>query len=176
MNPVTIIFIIFTTGLLFSISVSFISRFAKKKKEILVRRLCQEGADQNLIFCSQEIFENKVMGFDGIHRKIMILEKIKKTYRTSTIALDDVHDCRLISQQNLKKGFLEKQISKKSISARPERLELLFEFNDHSKPAFINFADNLINSNNDFEFLKAKAEFWCTIFSKMLNPQVELRA
>lgn len=172
MNPVTIIFIIFTTGLLFYVSVSFISRFAKKKKEILVRKLCQQGADQNLIFCSQEIFENKVMGFDGIHRKIMILEKIKNIYHTSTISLDDVHDCRLITKHD----STTEQNDSANDGTQDDTLELFFEFNNDSEPALITFWNSLINSKNDFAFLKAKAECWCTIFSKMLNRQIELRA
>ena len=172
MNPITIIFILFTSGLLFYISVSFISGFAKKKTQLLVRKLCQQSADQNLILCSQEIFENKVMGFDGIHRKILILEKIKNIYQTSIISLDDVHDCRLITKHDSPKGQMN-TANKRSQDTTPE---LLFEFNDHSQPAIITFGNGAINSGNDIAFLKAKAEYWCTIFSKMINRQIELRA
>lgn len=170
MNPVTLVFIVFTAGVLFYFSLSFISVYAKKKKEYLVRKLCQEGAANNLIFCSQEILQNKVMGFDGLHRKIMILEKTKKTYQCSTISLDEVHDCHLVTGEDAAAH------SKPRGKSQQARLELQFEFNNHSTPVIIIFSNGIFNSESEFLFLKAKAEFWCIMFSKMLNRQAELRA
>lgn len=168
MNPVTLVFTLFTAGVLFYSSLSFISVYAKKKKEHLVRKLCQEGAANNLIFCSQEILQNTIMGFDGLHRKIMILEKIKKAYQCNTISLDEVHDCHLITN--------EEEDAKPGSKPKPCKLELQFEFNNHSKPVSIIFNNGIFNSKSDFLFVKAKAEYWCIMFSKMLNRQVELRA
>ncbi len=173
MNPVAIMVILLTVGLLFWGSVSFITVHAKKKKEHLLRKLCREGAAHDLIFCSQEILQNKVMGFDGIHRKIMILEKKKKAYQCSTISLDEVHDCQLVTHSGSpQKGYHERSNS----GHRAATLELLFEFNNHSRPASIIFSNGLINSTREFVLLKAKATYWCVMFSKMLNRQVELRA
>jgi hypothetical protein len=160
--------------LIFFGSLPFFTLYAKKKKEDLVRKLCREGAAHDLIFCSQEILQNKVMGIDGIHRKIMILEKTKKTYHCSTISLDEVHDCRLVTQSNVMTMDISKTVR---VNARPTTtLALQFEFNNHSQPASIIFSNGLIAKGRELDFLKAKAEYWCIMFSKMLNKPVEVLA
>ena len=174
MNPITIVFILLATGLLFFGSLPYFTGYAKKRKEDMVRKLCQEGAAHNLIFCSQEILENTVIGIDGIHRKIMILEKTKKTYHCSTISLDEVHDCHLVTQSNIMTMGNNKTVR---VNARPSTiLALQFEFNNHSQPASIIFGNGLMNSSRELAFLKAKAESWCVIFSKMLNKPIEVMA
>ncbi len=154
-------------------SFTFFTNSARKKKEKLFFRLSQEGTANNLVFCSQEILNDKVIGIDGIHRKIMILEKIKKAYNCSIISLDEVQNCELIKNcgslnvDNIKKFGIENNL---------HAIELQFEFKNHAQPASIIFYDSLINSKREFEFLKAKAEYWSVMFSKMLSSQVRLRA
>lgn len=172
MNPVTILLIVLTAGVLFHFFLSFISYYNKKKKNDLVRRLCHEGAANNLVFCSQEILQNKVIGIDGIHRKIMILEKTKNTYHCSTISLDEVHDCQLVAQS----GSIKKNRNNKLFYKQATTLALQFEFNNHSRPASIIFSNGLINSGRELAFLQVKAEYWRVMFSKMLNRQAEARA
>ena len=91
----TIAFILFAIGLLFFGSLPFISNRDKRKTERLFRQLSNEGAKNGLTFCSQEMLENKVIGIDGIHRKILVLEQNKNKYNTSIISLDEVHHCQL---------------------------------------------------------------------------------
>jgi hypothetical protein len=102
----------------------------------------------------------------------MILEKIKNTYQCSTISLDEVHDCRLVTHP----GSLKRGNNKRLYYNHGATLELRFEFNNHSQPASIIFCNGLINSGRELAFIKAKAEYWCVMFSKMLNMQVEARA
>ncbi len=173
MNPITIILAFLTAGFLFFGSLSFFTVYAKKKKEYLLRKLYREGAANDLIFCSQDILQNKVMGIDGIHRKIMILEKTKNTYQCSTISLNEVHNCHLVTHPS---SLTKNQNNQSGSGPRATTLELLFEFNNHSQPASIIFSNGLIASTSEFDFLKAKAAYWCSMFSKMLNSQLELRA
>ena len=170
MNPITFAFILFAAGLIFFGSLPYFSLYAKKKKEAMVKKLCREGAAQHLIFCSQELLENKVIGVDGIHRKIMVLEKTRKNYHYSTISLDEVHTCRLVTHSNL----MTTDNKTVRVNAHPSTtLALQFEFNDHSEPASIIFSNGLITPGRELDFLKAKAEYWCIMFSKMLNKPVE---
>lgn len=171
MNPITIAFILFATSLLFFGSLPYFTWYAKKKKEALVRKLCHEGAAHNLTFCSYEILENKVIGIDGIHRKIMIVEKTKKAYHCSSISLDEVQDCRLVTQSNLMTMDHNKNIRVNAHAATT--VALLFEFNNNPQPASIIFSNGLITPGRELDFLKAKAEYWCIMFSKMLNKPVE---
>ena len=73
-----ILLILFTAIALIVGSFNFFRKKNRKKKENLFLQLSREGTANNLIFCSQEILQNKVIGIDGIHRKIMILEKMQE--------------------------------------------------------------------------------------------------
>ena len=173
MSPITIIFILLTFTLLIFRSASFLSKWAKKKKESPFLQLSREGAANNLIFCSQEMLQNKVIGIDGIHRKILILEKIKNTYNSSLISLNEVQNCKLITKyKTLETGNSEKSEAKKNLFA----IELQFEFRNRAKTASIMFYDGLINSQKELVLLKAKAEYWSVMFSKMITRPVRVRA
>ena len=174
MNLITIVFILFAAGLLFFGTLPFFTLYAKKKKEDMVKKLCREGAAQHLIFCSQEMLQNKVMGIDGIHRKIMIVEKTKNTYHCSTISLDDVYNCRLVTQSDFMTIDHNKNVR---VNAHPvTTLSFQFEFNNNPQPASIIFSNGLITPGRELDFLKAKAEYWCIMFSKMLNKPIEVIA
>ncbi len=170
---VTIAFIIFMAGLFFFCFISFISTQAKWEKERICRQLSKEGAAKNLTFCSQEILQNKVMGFDGIHRKIMIVEKNKGAYNTSIISLDEVQHCQLVTPEGTFDPVNCKNFSSK---IRNGALELQFQFSNSHQNASISFANGLISSKRELALLGAKAEYWCVMFSKMLNPQMSVRA
>lgn len=158
---------------LFYILIPFFTSTSKRRIENLVRKLNFEGAANNLTFCSQEILQNKVIGIDGMHRKIMILEKKSDGYYSTIISLNEVHDCQIVTKSHSIHG---KNLKKLRTANYPATLELQFDFNDHTQPVSIIFSNGIINSKKEFAFLKAKAEYWCTMFSKMLNPQMEVRA
>lgn len=169
----TITFIVFVLGLLFFGSLPFISNYSKRKKEKFFRRLSKEGASNNLIFCSQEILDNKVIGFDGIHRKILVLERNNKKYTSSIISLDEVQHCQLITDEGILDSTEFKTVSQQT---KTGILELQFEFSDHHQPASIIFSKGFMKTKREFALLKAKAEYWCVMFSKMLNHQMSARA
>lgn len=170
---ITITFILFIIGFLFFGSLPFISIYAKRKKEKLFRQLSKEGATNHLIFCSQEILDNKVIGFDGIHRKILVLEQNKNKYTSSIISLDEVMHCQLLTD----KGFIEPcDFKTMGQQIRKGILELQFEFNNHHEAASIIFNNGLMKSKKEFDLLKAKAEYWSVMFSKMLNQPISVRA
>jgi hypothetical protein len=178
LNPfaMTTFYVIFTLAFavaLFFRSVPYIFKNEKKEKQNLCLRLSEEGTANNLVFCSQEIFHNMVIGFDGIHRKIMMLEKSENDYNCSVINLDEVQNCELFTNcfaQHKDRGH----------TTQPENdlqaIELHFEFKNHAQPASIIFYDSLRNSKRELLFLKAKAEYWSEMFSKMLTRQERVRA
>lgn len=173
MSPIPIILILLAVTLLFYVFLPVFTFSSKKRNQNLLRILSREGASHNLTFCSQEILQNTVIGVDGIHRKIIIIEKEMNAYFSSIISLDEVHDCQLvtgsgaISNGNFKKSGLKNHLS---------TLALQFDFNNHAQPASIIFSNGILNSKREFDFLKAKAEYWCVMFSKMLNRPIEVRA
>ncbi|MEO6221499.1 MAG: hypothetical protein ABIO81_13785 [Ginsengibacter sp.] len=173
MSPVFIIYILFiTTTFIFS-ALNFFTGTIQKKKENLCLHLNLEGAAHNLIFCSQEILQDKIIGIDGIHRKIMILEKIKKKHHCYIISLDEVQNCELITSG----GYLNAvNLKRFGIEENPDAVELQFDFKNYAQPVSIMFYDSLVNSKKELEFLRAKAEYWRVMFSKMLTIQVRVRA
>lgn len=169
-----IILAILVVGLLYFGSVPLVFVSVRKKKVKLLRHLSNEGAANNLVFCSQEIFRNRVIGIDGIHRKIMLIEENNRDFHSSIISLDDVNGCQLVTKRN---SQTQENLKNKPGETEAATVEIRFEFNNHSKPAFITFGDGLIYSRKELEFLKAKAEYWCIMFSKMLNGhRIEARA
>jgi|SRR6185312_1095714 len=173
MNPIPFILILLAVVSLFYVVIPFFASTSKRRMENLVRKLNSAGAASQLTFCSQEILHNKAIGIDGIHRKIMILEKKKEGYYSSIIALDEVHDCQLVTKSD---SINSSNLKKLGTANHAATLELQFEFNNHTQPASIIFSNGIFNSKREFDFLKAKAEYWCVMFSKMLHPQMEVRA
>lgn len=155
----SIVFIVFTKN-------------EKKKIQRLFLHLSKEGTNYGLVFCSQEMLQNKVIGIDGIHRKIMILERNKHRFNCSIINLDEVQQCELVKNC----GSLHKENIKNFNGNNLNAIELQFEFKNHAEPASIIFYDSLKNSKKELALLKAKAEFWSTMLSKMLTRQASVRA
>jgi hypothetical protein len=173
MNPIATFLIFLSIASFLYALVPFVVPSSKKRMESLLKKLSRAGAANHLAFCSQEILDNKVIGIDGIHRKIMILEKVKGGYQSSIISLDDVHDCQLVTNSSsITRGSLKKLVEDNAAIT----VALQFEFNNHMQPVSIIFTNGIINSKKEFEFLKAKAQYWCAMFSKMLTPQMEARA
>ena len=174
MPAVNIILLLLATVAVTSYLFNFLSGTSKRKKENLCWRLSKEGTLHNLIFCSQEILQNKIIGVDGIHRKIMVLEKNKKQYNQSIISLDDVENCELITTRRIQGAHsLNSVDSEKNIDA----VELQLEFKNSSQPASIIFFDSSVNSLRELNILKAKARYWNIMFSKMLTrSRIEVRA
>lgn len=173
MSTVFITLILFSLVVLIFRSLTFFIKTDKKKRENLFLRLSQEGTANNLTFCSQEILQNKVIGIDGIRRRIMILERIKNKYNCSVISLDEVQNCEVVTNSGfINAGSLKRYDTGKKLDA----IELQFEFKNQAQPASIIFYDGLINSKKELALLKAKAEYWSVMLSKMLNLQVRVRA
>lgn len=173
MTPIPTILILLALISLFYVLLPFLSSNNRRKKEKLFKTLSRQGQANNLNFCSQDILQDKVIGFDGIHRKIMILEKKSEGYYSTIISLEEVHDCQLVTKSG---PINNDNLKKLGIPNHSNTLELQFDFNDHTQPASIIFSNGIINSKKEFAFLKAKAEFWCSMFTKMLNRQMEVRA
>ena len=174
MPGVNIILLLLATVAVISYSFSFLSGTSKRKKQNLCALLSKEGTLHNLIFCSQEILQNKIIGVDGIHRKIMVLEKNKKKFNSAIISLDEVENCELITTRRIQGTHtLNKVDSEKNIEA----VELQLEFKNSSQPASIIFFDSSVNSMRELDLLKAKARYWNIMFSKMLvRNRIEIRA
>jgi hypothetical protein len=159
-------------ALIFS-SLNYFTTIDKKKKESLFLKLSKEGSANNLVFCSQEILQNKVIGIDGIHRKIMILEKARNKFTCSVISLDEVQNCELITSFRSLNAYRH---GDRRTGESPNIISLRFDFKNTGDSASIIFYDASVISRRELELLKAKAEYWNVMFSKMLSRRVRIRA
>lgn len=173
MTPITTILILLVFAAVIFRCLTFFSTRARKKKESSFKQLSHEGAANNLIFCSQEMLQNKVIGIDGIHRKILIVEKIKNNYNSSLISLNEVQNCKLITKyKTSEKDDSKNSEAKKNLFA----IELQFEFRNRAKTVSIMFYDSFVNSQRELVLLKAKAEYWSVMLSKMISRPVRVGA
>lgn len=170
---ITIGCILLIALMMFGAALRLISFISERKKNKLCLRLSKEGASKGLIFCSQEVLANTVIGIDGIHRKILVLERKAHHYHSTVISLEEVHHCQVFSNEGLvrRKNFKTLSEHLKSVV-----LELRFEFNNSHETASIIFAKGLNTSKRELELLHAKAEFWSVMFSKMLTNHISVRA
>ncbi len=169
MPTIAILSIIVILGTLLLMLPTFIMN-DRKRKEKLFSQLSREGSANDLVFCSQEILPDGVIGFDGIHRKILLIQKTGKTYRPRMICLDDVQSCELAVPSAQKRGECN------TLNVPKEEVEILFHYKNCDQQISLKFYDSSVNSKREFEFFKAKAAYWSTIFSKILTPQIMLRA
>lgn len=170
---ITIACILVIALMIFTASLRLMSFISKRKKIKLCSRLSREGARNGLVFCSQEILANTIIGIDGMHGKILVLERKANHYQTSIISLEEVHHCQLFSNEGLVR---RKNFSTLSAYLKSVVLELRFEFNNSHETASIIFAKGLNTSKKELELLRAKAEFWSVMFSKMLTNHISARA
>lgn len=152
---------------------NFLFDTSAKKKDRLCAQLSRTAIEQKLTLCSQEILNHTIIGVDGIHRTITVISEAKKKFTHTTIFLDEVQNCYIISEPCFSREGYSNAAQNNEIV---ESIELQFEFKNHTPPVFIVFYDNEFNNPKEMEFLRAKAEFWNVMFSKMLSKQLRVRA
>jgi len=170
---VTISYVLLIALIMFAATLRLISFISKRKKHKLCLRLSKEGASNGLTFCSQELLANTIIGIDGIHRKILVVEQKAHHYHSTIISLEEVHHCQVFSNEGL---LRRKNFNTLSEYLKSVVLELRFEFNNSHETASIIFAKGLNTSKRELELLRAKAEFWSVMFSKMLTHRISARA
>jgi hypothetical protein len=141
----------------------------KHKREAMskiLKHFSQLGTENNLIFSSQELLKNCVLGLDGMNRKILVVTKEDNYYGSFIIDLNEVKNCTVkkiygtIKVGDLKDHELEQYL---------EKIVLRFEL--HGKlPVEIVFYKNWDNHIYETQELEQKAKHWEAILSKMQKP------
>src|SRR5689334_342120 len=67
----------------------------KKRKEHLLTEFSKVGTANSMTYTAQEVLKNKVIGIDGISRKIAMVEEKEKTFHHLVIDLAEIKECRL---------------------------------------------------------------------------------
>jgi hypothetical protein len=158
------------TGVIIAICllvIAIANKQKEKKMNQLMKRFSELGTAHNLSFSSQEVFNNSVIGLDGINRTLLILTHMDNiSVDDYVVGLDEVKNCTVKKYYgNIKPGDLKKR----KLQTFLERIALRFEFNDGKDPveaALYNHTDNHGHHPGNIE---KKARQWQQILSKMLK-------
>ena len=131
-------------------------------------QLSELGSKFSLSFSSHEVVGNKIIGLDGINRKLLVLEEADGRSNSYIIDLDEV---RAISVKKIYNGIKAGELKKRRIEEFLKTIHLQFEFKNGNKDAAWPFYENEIDNIYDLRKLERKAKNWQMILSKMTCMQ-----
>jgi hypothetical protein len=173
----TLIIALVVVGLIVLVCWLFITIERKQKRKeqhALMHRVSQVGVENSLSFSSQELLKRHVLGVDGVHRKLLILNVMDDGSCSGIILhLDGVKSCSLkryygpIDADALQLQRLEQHL---------QRVVLQFELKGDQLPITVIFYDHADNPVHECRELEQRARDWETLFSKMLKAPLMKRA
>lgn len=165
----TVVVALILLSFVFVVSFLFVwtsKRQAKKRTSQLLHRFSTLGTENNLSFSSQEIFRSKVIGVDGVQRKILVLEHLENNaFDWYFIDLKEVQSCKITTQYatppvpTAASGNLNETVA---------FIGLEFRHRQSGHVVSLPFYQHLGNSVYELSALKAKAKDWESMLSKML--------
>ena len=137
----------------------------------LLHHFSQTGSQHNLSFSGQEILKDVVIGLDGVHRKLLVMERLPgDAFNSFVIDLNEAKSCSVkkeygtINGGDLKVQRLEQYL---------QRITLHFALCD-KPPAEVVFYKHFENHIYEIAELESKAKHWEAILSKMLAPMKKI--
>jgi len=131
-------------------------------------RLSKWGSAFNLSFSSHEILSNKIIGLDGIKRKLLVAEKNNESGSPYIIELAKVTAITVKKIYNsIKAGALKTRGMEEFL----ESILLQFEYATEKDPIVLPFYERKLNEIQDLQGVEKKARNWQMILSKIATPQ-----
>ncbi len=131
-------------------------------------QLSELGSKLSLAFSSHELVAEKIIGLDGIKKKLLILEQNKGIIQINIIALDEVSS---ISVKKTYSSIKPGELSIRKVYEFLESIFLQFDFQDERERIVLPFYENRINKTGDLPGLEIKVKNWQIILSKMIGRQ-----
>ncbi|HEY1112008.1 MAG TPA: hypothetical protein VGE66_00545 [Chitinophagaceae bacterium] len=148
-------------------------RQQKQRRVALLATISKLGSRNDLSFTGQEVLSDSVMGFDGLKKKLLVLENAQSVYRWYTINLDEVSTCTV--QKTYRVPAVHAP-GAPAISGYVERVELVFHCNDCKEPLAVPFYASEHNEAVELPALEARAHNWQRFLTKLLPAQEAGRA
>lgn len=131
-------------------------------------RLSKWGFAFNLSFSSHEILSTKIIGLDGIKRKLLVAEKNNESGSPYIIELAKVIAITVKKIYNsIKAGALKTRRMEEFL----ESVLLQFEYATEKDPIVLPFYERNLNEIQDLRGLEKKARNWQMILSKIATTQ-----
>jgi hypothetical protein len=137
---------------------------AKKRNRALLQAFNQAGAGLQLSFSSQEFLKDKIIGLDGVHRKLLVFDT-RQTQPAECISLGEVKACVLkkdyvrINHGNGNNTDFEQVL---------QSIALQFSFKKREAVFLLPFYESSVHSIYERAELEEKAGYWETLLSKLL--------
>ena len=145
-------------------------KHSKEKREKLLQRFSQLGSEYGLSYTSQEILKERIIGLDGVHRKLLVLQEKDGRQSYYIIDLEEVKSCAV------KKTYYAMPAgegSQRGMDNHLEAIGLQFDFKDKKPAILLPFYDNIANHVFEIAELETKAKDWESILSKMLVKETK---
>ena len=130
------------------------------------RQLSELATKFNMSFSSHDLIGNKIIGFDGIQRKILIAEKNNIVHGSHIISIDEI---KTISLKKVYNAILAGALKKRKIGDFLKTLVLQFELRNKNEVIIIPFYESVLNRLYDLARLERKARNWQLMLSKLIN-------
>ena len=140
----------------------------KKRMHKMLVTFSELGTQYNLSFTSQEVLKHRIIGLDGLNRKLLVLSEIKGKYDWDIIELNEVKSCAVkMTYSMIIAGGLER----KKLADYLENIALEFEFKNGKPSISLPFYSAALNPIFEMGELEEKAKGWETMLSKLLVKQ-----
>ncbi|GAA4750355.1 hypothetical protein [Flavisolibacter ginsenosidimutans] len=167
----TLFIVAIIIGVIAGVCVLLVSIDNKQKRTAmndLLQRFSQLGSDHNLSFSSQEVLKDGVIGLDGMHRKLAVLQKRNEDgFHSNVIDLNDVKTCSVKRQYGTIGGS---DLQTKKPEQFLEKIVLRFELANGGEPMEVMFYNHIDHVIYQIAELENKAKHWEAILSKMQAP------
>ena len=127
-------------------------------------QLSELGSKFSMSFSSHEVLGNKIMGLDGINKKLLVLEQTDGQSQSYIIDLDEA---KAISVRKIYSSIKAGELKKRRIEAFLKTIQLQFEFGNGKEDIVLPFYESKIDSIYDLPGLERKIKNWQMILSKM---------
>lgn len=146
----------------------FVDRNQKRKQvKERIYRLTELGTEYNLVLSSQELFNDGIIGLDGINRKLLVLKESPAGHTNQVVDLNEVKSC------SLKKSYGAIYAGNGKSEQYLEAIALQFDFDAEKQPVEIPFYRHIYNPVDQLAEREQRASYWETILSKMLKPRIK---
>ncbi|MGE5521492.1 MAG: hypothetical protein ACM3VS_16320 [Candidatus Dadabacteria bacterium] len=152
-------------GVIFLI-VSIHNKHNREAMNSLLKHFSLLGSENELVFSSQQILKNCILGLDGSRRKLLVVKREGNLFGSFIINLEEVKNCTV---KKIYGNINADGLLNKKLDQYLEKVVLHFDLME--KPSVeVVFYNHIGNSIFEAPELEQKARGWESILSKMLTP------
>lgn len=131
-------------------------------------KLSELGSDYNLSFSSQLTLGDRIIGLDGIKKKLLIAEFKDKVCRSFLVKLDEI---RAISIKKIYRNIKAGELTKKRLVDFLKAIYLQFDDDNGEKAIVLPFYESETDRVDDLSRLEKTARNWYILLTKIADTR-----